>query len=112
MTDPEEKKTISIRDEITTGEGKKVEAGTVETPKVEAPMVMPNWWKALSSDSPNKEIGEYMAHPLNFDSTPSTGRIIRGLEGIIGNLNKSMVDIAVGMMQKIAKMFERKAEQE
>ena len=108
----EEKKTISIKDEITTIEGKKVEAGTVETPKVRTPTVMPNWWKALSSDSPNKEIGEYLAHPLNFDNTQSTGRIIRGLEGIIGNLNKSVVDIAVGVMQKVAKMFERKAEQQ
>jgi len=101
----ETKRILSIRDEITTDEGVK-QAGEVVTPRKEAPTPVPNWLKALGSDSPDKEISAYTNHPLNFDGEDSTGRIIRGCEGIIGNLNKSIVDIAVGVIQKVSKMFE------
>ena len=103
----EEKRTISIRDEIITDEGVR-QAGDIVTPRreVKEETPVPNWLKALGSDSPDKDISAYTTHPLNFDGQDSTGRIIRGCEGIIGNLNKSIIDIIVGVTQKVAKMFE------
>jgi|SaaInl7_200m_RNA_FD_contig_71_924158_length_994_multi_4_in_0_out_0_2 hypothetical protein len=59
-----------------------------------------NWQRIIQATSPPKSIESYADHPLNFDSTPSTGRIIRGSEGIIGDLDKAVVDIIIGLIEK------------
>ena len=60
------------------------------------------WSRILNADSPNKPIGDYNAHPMNYNNEDSTGRIIRGAEGIFGSLDKAVIDIIVGVGQKIA----------
>jgi len=56
-----------------------------------------NIFKAKSVD---KSIEEYDNHTLNFDKKRSTGRIIRGLEGLLGALNFAIIDIIMGFVEK------------
>lgn len=46
-------------------------------------------------------IEEYIEHPLNFDNTRSTARILRGATGLCGELNYALIDIALGVIEKI-----------
>lgn len=41
----------------------------------------------------------YTQHVLNFNKSESMGRIIRGLTGLLGNLNYAIADIAIGFFQ-------------
>ena len=59
-------------------------------------------WKA---ESPNKQPSEYINHALNWDKKDSTGRIIRGLEGLAGNLDRAILDVGIGICQKIGELF-------
>ena len=99
----EEKKPLSIKDEIA-----KIDLGTqTGEPKEETKTkeVLPKWLQLLLADSPDKTIAEYGAHPLNFDGSVSMGRIIRGTEGMLGSLNKAVIDIVVGVVQKISEIM-------
>lgn len=46
-------------------------------------------------------VESYIEHPLNFDGRRSTARILRGLTGICGELNYALVDIGLGVIEKI-----------
>jgi len=59
-------------------------------------------WRA---ESPNKKAVEYTNHVLNWDKKESTGRIIRGLEGLAGNLDRAIIDVGIGICQKIGELF-------
>ena len=59
-----------------------------------------NWERILTATSPDKKIELYSDHVLNYDGKDSTGRIIRGSEGIAGSLDKAIIDIVVGVIQK------------
>ena len=67
----------------------------------------PQWKKILFADTADKPIGNYRTHALNYDNKDSTGRIIRGFEGMIGNLDKAIIDVGVGIIQKISEFFKR-----
>ncbi|OPZ96766.1 MAG: hypothetical protein BWY70_01670 [Bacteroidetes bacterium ADurb.Bin408] len=54
----------------------------------------------LLKKSPNKAIEEYENHPLNYDKKQSTGRILRGLEGLFMDLNYAVVDVLLGVIEK------------
>jgi len=97
----EEKKTISIKDEIE----------QMET--VDIPLEQPDsiWLKIINAESPDKKIPEYTTHPLNYDHKQSTGRIIRGLEGMIGNLDRALVDMIMGVVQKVLEIGTKKETQ-
>lgn len=56
-----------------------------------------NIFKAQSIDKP---IEEYQEHVLNFDKKKSTGRIIRGFEGLLGALNFAIIDVIMGFYEK------------
>jgi len=87
------KKTLkTIEDEIE-------EAEDLEEPIEE--IKIPLWRRIIEADSSPKPISEYINHPLNFDQSISTARIIKGLEGIVGNLDKAIVDVAIGIIQKV-----------
>lgn len=58
---------------------------------------IPKIFKAKSSDKP---IEEFTQHPFNYDKKNSTGRIIRGLEGLLGALNYAIVDLIMGFVEK------------
>ena len=61
--------------------------------------------KVWNTPTGTRPIAEYNKHALNWDKTPSTGKIIRGLEGMMGTLDKAVIDFGVGICQKIAELF-------
>lgn len=58
-----------------------------------------NWFDSLLADAPEDD-GGYIDHALNFDKTESTAKIVRGIEGFIGNLDKAIVLILIGLLEK------------
>lgn len=64
----------------------------------------------LLSDAPQDD-GTYESHALNWDQTESTAKIIRGIEGIAGNLNKAVVLIITGVIQKYQEMQEEETDE-
>lgn len=89
-------------EELLMAEEAKVE-GVQGSPEVEqsagSSFKMPSFGflKAQSIDRP---VESYTEHALNFDKKMSTGRIIRGLEGILGALNYAIIDIVMGLIEK------------
>lgn len=55
----------------------------------------------LAAPTGEGPIDDYMEHPLNFDHKKSTARILRGCTGICGNLDYAIIDIALGVIEKI-----------
>jgi hypothetical protein len=53
----------------------------------------------LKAETGEGEITDYKTHPLNFTSTDSLSRIIRGLTGLFGSLNYAVVDIILGVLE-------------
>lgn len=54
--------------------------------------------KVFASETGTGAIGDYIEHPLNFNKSRSMAQILRGLTGIIGNLNLAVVDVFVGVL--------------
>ena len=96
-----EEDSISIKQKIEKDEGEGVSDVQLEKPE-------PFWMKIIAAESPNKQIPEYYTHPLNFDQSESTWRIIRGLEGIMGNLDRAIIDVVLGIVQKVFKSSKSK----
>lgn len=46
-------------------------------------------------------VEEYIEHPLNWDGRKSTARILRGCTGLCGQLDYALIDIALGVIEKI-----------
>jgi len=53
----------------------------------------------LSSPTGEGSIGEYLEHPLNFNNSKGLAQIIRGVTGLLGNLNLAIVDIVFGFLR-------------
>jgi len=75
--------------------------------KVKGDESEPFWERIIKADSPDKPLSDYRNHALNWDGKESTSRIIKGFEGIIGNLDKAVVDVAIGTIQKIMELFKK-----
>jgi len=58
-----------------------------------------SWLDKLMADAPPDD-GTYRDHALNYDKSESTAKIIRGFEGFLGNLDKAVVLIGIGVVQK------------
>jgi len=95
MSDEEDKTTIAQKIVSEKIEGVQIEKENLAT-------------KIFNAPSPKKKVEEYLNHPLNFDQEISTGRIIRGVEGIIGNLDRAMVDVILGVIEKVFKIVSTK----
>jgi hypothetical protein len=52
----------------------------------------------LKSPTGEGSIEDYLDSPLNFNSSRSMARIIRGLSGMLGSLDLAIVDIFVGAL--------------
>ncbi len=82
------------------------EAAVIDEEYIEAPeepgvrIAMPDL-SFLAAPTGSGTIEEYVDHPLNFDRTTSTARILRGLTGICGELNYALIDIGLGVIEKI-----------
>lgn len=66
--------------------------------------VLKHIWNA---ESPKKTPQQYADHALNWDNRESTGRIIKGIEGIVGNMDKAVVNLVIGVFQKISEFFSK-----
>lgn len=55
----------------------------------------------LAAPTGDGPVEEYIEHPLNFDKKKSTARILRGCTGICGNLDYALIDIALGVIEKL-----------
>lgn len=56
----------------------------------------------LKSKSPQKELEDYQGHTLDFDGSESTRRLIRGIEGLLGEANYAIADLVIGFAQKLS----------
>lgn len=63
-------------------------------------MAMPDL-SFLAAPTGSGAVEEYVDHPLNFDSRKSTARILRGLTGLCGELNYALIDIGLGIIEKM-----------
>jgi hypothetical protein len=66
----------------------------------------------LKSKSPEKDLSEYEGHTLDFDSTDSTRRLIRGIEGLLGATNYALADVVIGIAQKISGIAQEESGEE
>ena len=55
----------------------------------------------LAARTGDGAVEEYLNHPLNFDGKSSTARILRGATGLCGQLDYAVIDIALGVIEKI-----------
>jgi hypothetical protein len=53
----------------------------------------------LKSQTGEGSVSDYLEHPLNFNKSNGLARILRGLTGIMGNLNLAIIDIVVGTLE-------------
>lgn len=61
---------------------------------------VPDFSFLLSPTGPGP-IEDYADHPLNYDRSSSTARILRGLTGIAGSLDYAIIDIGLGLIEKM-----------
>jgi hypothetical protein len=54
--------------------------------------------KMIFSQTGEGSISSYNDHPMNFKSDDSISQILRGMTGILGNLNFALIDIFLGSM--------------
>jgi hypothetical protein len=55
----------------------------------------------LKAPTGEGSVEDYMDEPLNFDKSKSTARILRGFTGLLGALNLAIIDIVIGMLEKV-----------
>lgn len=65
----------------------------------------------LLADAPDDD-GTYTDHALNFDGKESTAKIIRGAEGFFGNMDKALLLIGIGVVQKFQEEFGNSEEEQ
>lgn len=53
----------------------------------------------LRAETGEGSIGDYIEHPMNFNQSKSVARILRGLTGIMGNLNLAIIDVGLGVLE-------------
>lgn len=59
----------------------------------------PKWLRARTGPGP---VSDYREHPANFDRSDGLAQAIRGLTGLVGDLDLAVVDIALGAWRWIA----------
>ncbi len=55
--------------------------------------------KLLTAETGSGSLDSYIDHPMNFNGSRSLARILRGLTGLIGNLNLAIIDIGLGVLE-------------
>lgn len=59
-----------------------------------------NLKRIIGAEPPPKPVEEYKDHALNFDGSKSTGKIIKGMEGLLTNLDKAIIVLVIGLVEK------------
>ena len=60
--------------------------------------ILPDLSFLLSPTGPGS-VESYIDHPFNANSSKGTARIIRGLTGLMGNLDYALVDVLMGSVE-------------
>jgi hypothetical protein len=68
-------------------------------PEVEKSGSNDNIISLLKSQTGEGNIEDYINHPLNFKKSKGMARILRGFEGIFGNLSLAFIDILIGSLE-------------
>lgn len=55
--------------------------------------------RVLTSETGQGSIGDYIEHPMNFNQSKGLARVLRGLTGIVGNLNLAIIDVVLGVLE-------------
>src|SRR4051812_23994356 len=55
--------------------------------------------KIITSETGTGSIGNYLDHPMNFNKSMGLAQTLRGLTGIIGNLNLAIIDVVFGILR-------------
>lgn len=53
----------------------------------------------LRAETGEGSIDDYIEHPMNFNSSRSVARILRGATGLFGSLKLAIIDIALGVFE-------------
>ena len=59
----------------------------------------------LNTRTGQGSIETYDKHDLNFTGTRGTAHIIRGLVGFFGNTDRAIVDVVVGVLMELKRVF-------
>lgn len=55
--------------------------------------------KIITAETGEGSIESYLDHPMNFNNSMGLAQTLRGLTGIIGNLNLAIIDIVFGALR-------------
>ena len=54
---------------------------------------------ALSAPAKREPVEGYRDHPLNFAGSQAIARILRGIEGLAGDLDYAVIDVILGVIE-------------
>jgi hypothetical protein len=55
--------------------------------------------KIMTAETGTGSISDYIDHPMNFNKSQGLAQMLRGLTGIIGNLNLAIIDVVFGALR-------------
>lgn len=55
--------------------------------------------RIMTAETGTGSIGDYLEHPMNFNKSQGLAQILRGLTGIVGNLNLAVIDVVLGALR-------------
>lgn len=55
--------------------------------------------RVMTAETGTGSIGDYLEHPMNFNKSHGLAQILRGLTGMIGNLNLAIIDVVMGALR-------------
>ena len=61
----------------------------------------------LTKPTGSGPVSSYVDHPMNFRNSDGLARMIRGFEGLLGQLDYWPVDVTIGLMQEIWEWISR-----
>jgi len=65
-------------------------------PEPGAPDLLRRVLNSISAPAKKTPVSQYLSHPLNFAESPAIGRVLRGIEGLLGDLDYAVIDIVLG----------------
>lgn len=62
--------------------------------------------KLMTARTGEGTVEDYLHSPLNFNNSLAVARIVRGLTGLLGNLDLAIIDIAIGIIEHLTPIKE------
>jgi hypothetical protein len=90
---------ITIEDELGAGEMPHGGQSDDSVPMDDSPVDRGRFdFSFLKAQTGEGSIESYLQSPLNFNESRAVARILRGLQGMVGNMDYAIVDISVGIL--------------